>query len=165
MGPARLASRPAKPASGLEGERTGQRLFVADHPHYHQVMATVGEIMSRDVLAVESTASLVDAAAQMHGRNVGAVVVLSEGLLVGIVTERDVLRAVATRRVGSSVADVMTVAPETVDADEPSGQAAAVMIHGGFRHLPVVEGGTVVGMVSIRDLVRLTVDDEAPRGV
>jgi CBS domain-containing protein len=152
-------------ASGLEGERTGQWLFVADHPHYDHVMASVGEIMSRDVLAVESTASLVDAATQMHGRTVGAVVVLSEGRLVGILTERDVLRAVATGRVGSSVAEVMTAAPETVDADEPSGQAAALMIHGGFRHLPVVDGATVVGMVSIRDLVRVTVDDEAPRGV
>ena len=39
------------------------------------------------------------------------------------------------------------------------------MIHGGFRHLPVVEGGAVVGMISIRDLVRLTVEDETPRGV
>jgi CBS domain-containing protein len=38
------------------------------------------------------------------------------------------------------------------------------MIHGGFRHLPVVDGETVVGMISIRDLVRLSVDDEAPRG-
>jgi CBS domain-containing protein len=150
---------------GSYSEHAPQRLSVQDQPNYHRLMATVGEIMSRDVLAVESTSSLVDAAAQMHGRNVGAVVVLSEGRLVGIVTERDVLRAVATGRVGSSVADVMTGAPETVDADEPSGQAAALMIHGGFRHLPVVDGATVVGMVSIRDLVRLTVDDEAPRGV
>jgi len=128
-------------------------------------MATVGEIMARDVLAVEPSAALVDAAAQMHGRRVGAVVVLADGRLVGILTERDVLRAVATGRVDAPVSDAMTAAPETVEADEPSGQAAALMIHGGFRHLPVVDGDAVVGMVSIRDLVRLTVDDEAPRGV
>jgi CBS domain-containing protein len=128
-------------------------------------MARVGEIMSRDVLAVAPTASLVDAAAQMHDRRVGAVVVLSEGRLVGILTERDVLRAVATGRVDGAVSEAMTAAPETVEADEPSGQAAALMIHGGFRHLPVVDGDRVVGMVSIRDLVRIMVDDEAPRGV
>ena len=58
----------------------------------------------------------------------------------------------------------MTNAPETIESDESSGQAAALMIHGGFRHLPVTDGETVVGMVSIRDLVRLSVDDEAPRG-
>jgi CBS domain-containing protein len=59
----------------------------------------------------------------------------------------------------------MTHSPETIGPDESAGQAAALMIHGGFRHLPVVDGGDVVGMVSIRDLVRVTVDDEAPRGV
>jgi CBS domain-containing protein len=127
-------------------------------------MATVGEIMSRDVLAVEPAAALVEAAAQMHGRRVGAVVVLAEGRLVGILTERDVLRAVATGSVGGSVAEAMTRSPETVEVDESAGQAAALLIHGGFRHLPVVQGTAVVGMISIRDLVRLTVDDEAPRG-
>jgi CBS domain-containing protein len=59
----------------------------------------------------------------------------------------------------------MTRSPETIEPDECAGQAAALMIHGGFRHLPVVDGGDVVGMVSIRDLVRVSVDDEAPRGV
>ena len=59
----------------------------------------------------------------------------------------------------------MTSAPETVEPDESAGQAAALMIHGGFRHLPVVDGDDVVGMISIRDLIRLSVDDEAPRGV
>jgi CBS domain-containing protein len=59
----------------------------------------------------------------------------------------------------------MTHAPDTVEPDESSGQAAAVMIHGGFRHLPVVDGETVVGIVSIRDLMRVHLDDEAPRGV
>jgi CBS domain-containing protein len=128
-------------------------------------MATVGEIMAQDVLAVEPAATLVDAAAQMHRRRVGAVVVLSGGRLVGILTERDILRAVATGRVDAPVSEAMTATPETIEADEPSGQAAALMIHGGFRHLPVIDGKTVVGMVSIRDLVRVTVDDQAPRGV
>ena len=129
-------------------------------------MPSVGEIMSGDVLAVESATTLEDAARRMHERRVGAVVVLDENArLLGIVTERDVLRAVATGGVEGPVSDVMTPSPETVEPDESAGQAAVLMIHGGFRHLPVVAEGAVVGMISIRDLVRLTVDDEAPRGV
>ena len=127
-------------------------------------MAAVSEIMAKDVLGVDPGTSLLDAARRMHERRVGAVVVLDGERLVGILTERDVLRAVATDRVEGQVADSMTHSPDTIDADEPAGQAAAIMIHGGFRHLPVVEGETVVGMISIRDLVRLSVDDEAPRG-
>ena len=127
-------------------------------------MPSVDEIMSRDVLCVDARTSLVDAADRMHGRRVGAVVVLEGKRLVGILTERDVLRAVATGQVAGSVGDAMTASPDTIEADESSGQAAALMIHGGFRHLPVVDGDDLVGMVSIRDLVRLTVEDEAPRG-
>jgi CBS domain-containing protein len=86
--------------------------------------------------------------------------------VTGILTERDVLRAVATGGVeGTNVAAWMTRDPETVDADESTGKAAAVMIHGGFRHLPVMDGGKPVGIVSIRDLMRVVVDDESPRGV
>jgi len=126
---------------------------------------TVGEIMSGDVLAVDPSTGLREAASRMHERRVGAVVVLDGSRLVGILTERDVLRAVATDRVDGPVSDAMTRDPDTVEAAEQAGQAAAVMIHGGFRHLPVVdEDDSVVGMISIRDLVRLSVDDEAPRG-
>jgi CBS domain-containing protein len=128
-------------------------------------MPTVGEIMTPDVLGLEPATSLVDAARRMHERRVGAVVVLDGDRLVGIVTERDILRAVATGAIGGSVADAMTHGPDTIGPDESAGQAAALMIHGGFRHLPVVDGSTVVGMLSIRDLVRVSVDDEAPRGV
>lgn len=129
-------------------------------------MPTVGEIMSRDMLAVGPATTLRDAAARMHERRVGAVVVLDDNdRLVGIVTERDVLRAVATDGVERPVSEVMTPSPETVESDESASQAAVLMIHGGFRHLPVVEAGAVTGMISIRDLVRLTVDDQAPRGV
>jgi CBS domain-containing protein len=124
----------------------------------------VGEIMSGDLLAVAPETRLQDAAARMHERRVGAVVVLEAERLVGILTERDVLGAVATGGVDGSVAQAMTPSPETVEVDESAGRAAALMIHGGFRHLPVLQGTTVVGMISIRDLVRLTVADEAPRG-
>ena len=128
-------------------------------------MPTVGEIMTPDVLGLEPATSLVDAARRMHERRVGAVVVQDGERLVGIVTERDILRAVATGAIGGSVADVMTHGPDTIGPDESAGQAAALMIHGGFRHLPVVDGNAVVGVLSIRDLVRVSVDDEAPRGV
>jgi len=132
---------------------------------YDRQMPTVGEIMTPDVLGLEPATSLVDAARRMHERRVGAVVVSEGDRLVGIVTERDILRAVATGAIGGSVADVMTHGPDTIGPDESAGQAAALMIHGGFRHLPVVDGSNVVGMLSIRDLVRVSVDDEAPRGV
>ena len=127
-------------------------------------MPSVGEIMSGDVLAVATATPLREAAGRMHERRVGALVVLEGERLVGIVTERDVLRAVAEGRVDGSVGEVMTASPDTIETDETAAQAATLMIHGGFRHLPVVEATKVVGMISIRDLVRLTVDDEAPRG-
>jgi CBS domain-containing protein len=127
-------------------------------------MPAVHEIMTRDVLAVESTTRLPEAAARMHERGVGAVVVVEGGRLVGIFTERDVLRAVATGTVDGPVGDTMTRAPETIGQDEATSHAAALMIHGGFRHLPVVAGDDVVGMISIRDLIRVSIDDEAPRG-
>jgi CBS domain-containing protein len=93
------------------------------------------------------------------------VVVLEGTALRGIVTERDVLRAVGEGRVeGTTVADWMTRDPETIEPSESTEMAATLMIHGGFRHLPVVEGGTVIGVVSIRDLMRFVLDDAAPRG-
>ena len=129
-------------------------------------MATVGEVMSRNLLTVDPTTDLSDAARQMSDRGVGAALVLSSESVSGILTERDVLRAVATGGVeGTHVAAWMTRDPETVDVSESTGQAAAVMIHGGFRHLPVLDGGRPVGIVSIRDLMRVVVDDESPRGV
>jgi CBS domain-containing protein len=128
-------------------------------------MTTVGEVMSRDLLTIEQETTLVDAAAAMTARRVGAVLIVSGGRLTGILTERDVLRAVASGDVGGHVANWMTRGPETVDADESTQQAGVVMIHGGFRHLPVMDGGAPCGIISIRDLMRLALDDVSPRGV
>ena len=82
-------------------------------------MPTVGEIMSRDVLAVNPTTTLAEAAARMNERSVGAVVVLDADRLVGIVTERDVLRAVATGRLDGPVSGTMTSSPETSSRTSP----------------------------------------------
>jgi CBS domain-containing protein len=129
-------------------------------------MATVAGIMSSAVLSVAPETTLAAAAQKMSGGRVGAVLVLEGTTLRGILTERDVLRAVGDGRVeGSTVADFMTRDPETIDPSESTDTAATLMIHGGFRHLPVVEGQSVVGIVSIRDLMRFVLDDTAPRGV
>jgi CBS domain-containing protein len=128
-------------------------------------MATVGEVMSTGLLTVDASTPLVDAAKQMHERSVGAVLVLSGDRVGGILTERDLLRAVALGQVeGTDVAMWMTQNPETVEPSDSTGYAASIMIHGGFRHLPVVEAGKPVGIVSIRDLMRVVLDDETPRG-
>jgi CBS domain-containing protein len=122
--------------------------------------------MSRDLLAVEPGLPLTEVAQRMVARDVGAALVLAEGRLAGIVTERDILRAVAAGlREDTLVADCMTADPDTIEPDDSTQQAAVLMIHGGFRHLPVAEGEEVVGMLSIRDLMRVVLEDISPRGV
>ena len=128
-------------------------------------MATVAEIMARDVLCVGPRALLVETARRMQERYVGSALVLEGEQLRGILTERDLLRAVASGRIeGETVEDWMTLNPETIEPSDETGYAGTLMIHGGFRHLPVLEGGLVVGIVSIRDLMRITLDDQSPRG-
>ena len=121
--------------------------------------------MSRDLLSVEPGVSLTEVAKRMVDKDVGAVLVMEENRLVGILTERDVLRAVARGMAESTVvADWMTRDPDTVDPDESTKHAAVLMIHGGFRHLPVTENDEVVGMLSIRDLMRIVLEDAVPGG-
>ena len=129
-------------------------------------MAVVADHMSRDLLTVDPHAALAEAARQMHGRGVGAVLVLDAGRLVGILTERDMLRAVATgHEPDESVSEWMTHHPETIESIDTTEHAGVIMIHGGFRHLPVVDGDELVGILSLRDLMRLVIEDSAPRGV
>ena len=124
----------------------------------------VSDRMTHGLLTTGPEATLRDAARQMVDRRVGSILVVEGDRLVGIVTERDVLRLFARGDVEGRVADVMTRHPETVAPDESLAQARVVMLHGGFRHLPVVEGTKLVGMLSMRDLFAAG-DDEAPRGV
>jgi CBS domain-containing protein len=122
--------------------------------------------MTRSLLSVDAEATLGEAAARMAERGVGAVVILEGETIAAILTERDVMKAVAGGKDGSaSVTDWMTRHPDTIEPDDTTDHAASLMIHGGFRHLPVVEEGKVVGIVSIRDLMRVALDDRSPRGV
>jgi CBS domain-containing protein len=116
--------------------------------------------MSPAPLTVDATATLTEAAAQMDARGVGAVLVMNGEHLSGILTERDILHAVATGEVeGTKVGAWMTHDPQTIGPEDQPGHAAATMLQGGFRHLPVVEAATPIGIVSIRDLMRLAIDD------
>jgi CBS domain-containing protein len=121
--------------------------------------------MSRDLLSASADLSLTEAAAQMCDKDVGAMLVLDDERLIGILTERDVLRAVGQGAGDDArVGDWMTSNPDTIEPDETTEHAAVLMIHGGFRHLPVVEGDRVVGMLSIRDLMRVVLEDAVPGG-
>ena len=122
--------------------------------------------MSRDLLTVDPSLPITEVAKRMVAKDVGAVLVFDDDGMCGILTERDVLRAVADGIDDSTlVRDRMTPNPETLDADDTTEHAAVLMIHGGFRHLPVVEQGDVVGVLSIRDLMRVVLEDTVPRGV
>jgi CBS domain-containing protein len=129
-------------------------------------MPVARDHMSRDLLTVSPSDSLSEVAQRMAERDVGAVLVLDGSSLSGILTERDVLRAVAAGiEEKTVVSDWMTRDPETMGPDDTTQHAAVLMIHGGFRHLPLMEGSDVVGMLSIRDLMRVVLDNAAPRGV
>ena len=117
-------------------------------------MAMVRDIMSRDLVTVEPSATVAEAATLMGGRGVGSALVLEGGSPAGIFTERDVLRALASDfdAAHHPVGDWMTHDPVTVEADVDVATARDLMLGRGFRHLPVIQDGKLVGIVSLRDL-------------
>jgi CBS domain-containing protein len=122
--------------------------------------------MSRNLLTIEPDMGLREAAKRMCDRSVGSALVVESGRLVGILTERDVLKAFAGGVPPSELAkELMTRDPETISSDDTTEHATTLMLHGGFRHLPVIDGGELVGILSIRDVVDVAAQHSAPRGV
>ena len=117
-------------------------------------MATLGEVMTKDVLTVAPEDTIGEAAQKMTDQGVGAVVVSDFGRLIGIFTERDLMRAVAGRVHPSEgrVREWMTLDPVTMTEGASVEEAGQAMIERGFRHVPVVAGERAVGIVSIRDV-------------
>jgi CBS domain-containing protein len=128
-----------------------------------------GTIVLRDLMhtRVQTTppdASVSAAAAAMVLGKVGSAIVMQGPFLVGILTERDVLRAAASGEdlCAATVADWMTPHPQSASPDTSAADAAQIMLLHGFRHLPVMEGRTVCGVVSLRDLFAARIRRPAP---
>jgi CBS domain-containing protein len=117
-------------------------------------MTKIRDLMSKSVVDAGPDSSVAETAAAMIAAGVGSAVVLQGSFLTGILTERDVLRAAASGQDlrASPVADWMTPEPQAASPDASAEEAAQIMLLHGFRHLPVVEGKQVCGVVSLRDL-------------
>jgi CBS domain-containing protein len=121
-------------------------------------VATLAELMTHDLVTVAPEDTIGEAAQKMADRGIGSAVVMDFGRLIGILTERDLLRAVAGR-VHSSEARVrewMTPDPVTAAPSTDAAEAAGIMLERGFRHIPVVEDERTIGIVSIRDVAEWT---------
>ena len=117
-------------------------------------MTMLRDLMSTRVALTSPETSVAEAAVSMVKANIGSAVVMQGRFLAGIITERDVLRSAASGEDlrEARVADWMTPDPQSVSPDTSVEEAAEIMLKHGFRHLPVVEGRTVCGVVSLRDL-------------
>ncbi len=116
-----------------------------------------------DVFAVTSSTSVKDAVDLLGEKNIGAVVVKDEkGAVAGIFSERDVVRRLKSEGptvLGRSVADCMTADPLTCTLDTTLDQLMSDMTNRRVRHMPVVEKGRLVGIVSIGDVVKRKIDN------
>src|SRR2546421_12912884 len=124
-------------------------------------MTAIREVMTTQLVTVEASTSVAAAVTVMGMRRVGAVLAFDSGRLEGIFTERDLVRALSYDIGAASqpVAHWMTRNPFTVGPEAPVERALEIMLGGHFRHLPVMEGDILVGIVSIRDLSRATLNE------
>jgi len=116
----------------------------------------------RKVLKASPSACVSEVAVLMASKNVGAVMVIENQRLVGIFTERDAVFRVMARGLDARttrLADVMTSAPQTIEPDKPFGSALTIMYENGFRHLPVIENGKPIGIVSARSAMDPDLED------
>ena len=119
-------------------------------------------VQGQEILSAPLSTSVADAARMMKSHKVGAILVVDDAALVGIFTERDGLyRVVAEQRDvrKTTLAEVMTPNPQSVHPDDPFPRALHMMHVGGFRHVPVVENGTPIGIVSARDALGPELED------
>jgi CBS domain-containing protein len=117
-------------------------------------MTTLRDLMSTRMALTAPDTSVAEAAASMVKANVGSAIVMQGRFLAGILTERDVLRSAASGEDlrSARVSDWMTPDPQSASPDTSVEEAAGIMLKSGFRHLPVVDGRAVCGVVSLRDL-------------
>jgi CBS domain-containing protein len=126
-------------------------------------MITVGQLMKKDLITVDAGTSVVEAAKLMKACNVGSVLISQEGLVIGIVTESDIVKKVVGSDRGPyfiPVEDIMSSPIVGLDERRPLTEAADLMNRHQTRHLGVTKGGSVVGILSVRDLLHPVSVDE-----
>jgi CBS domain-containing protein len=129
-------------------------------------MVTVRQILKNkgsEVWSTEPTATVYSALQQMDEKDIGALLVLAHGKLVGIFSERDYARKVflhGKSSVDTLVSEIMTPGVVTVRPDQTIADCMALMTDKHFRHLPVVEGDQVLGLISIGDVVKALISDQ-----
>jgi CBS domain-containing protein len=119
-------------------------------------------IEDQEPVTAPATITVSEAARLMKERGVGAAMVVDEGKLVGLFTERDALYRVVAQGLdpnSTRLSEVMTANPRTIHPDKPFAHALQIMHQGGFRHVPVVEDDKPVGMVSARDALGPELED------
>lgn len=126
-------------------------------------MVTVSQLMTRDVVTVETGTSVVDTAKLMADRKIGSVLVEQNGEIVGIVTESDIVRKVVGADMGPyfvPIEHIMSAPVVGIDQRRPITDAADLMERHGTRHLAVEYSGATVGVLSVRDLLHPVSIDE-----
>ena len=120
-------------------------------------MTTLGELVrDRKIFSIDARRTVLEAARFMMEHNIGALPVMRDGQLAGIFSERDVMnRVVAVGRTPGTteIAEVMTANPRSVSSHETVEECLFIMREFGFRHLPIVEGKELRGLVSLRDIL------------
>ncbi|MDE0669359.1 MAG: CBS domain-containing protein [bacterium] len=118
-------------------------------------MVSVRAVMSTGVVTVVGVTPMVEAARHMVRRHIGSVLVVDGSMLSGILTERDVLRAAAKPSDMAAEPASRWMSPEPIccSPEIDTEEAAEMMLSGGFRHLPVLDGGELLGIVSLRDVL------------
>ena len=124
----------------------------------------VRDVIDNELVIVAPDEALSVVCRQLEARRVGSALVVEDGSLVGILTERDVVRAVAegANPEKAQAADYMSRMLTTIGADETMEEAARIMTSQRIRHLPVVDGAQIDGVLSIRDIVQGIVQGTSP---
>lgn len=131
-------------------------------------MSTVAQLLARkakgpQVLSIDPDSPVLDAIRLMAEHGIGALLVMQGSKLAGIISERDYARKVILMGRSSSdtpVSQIMTASVTTVRPNQSAQECMSLMTNGHFRHLPVVEGERVIGMLSIGDLVRAVLEEQ-----
>jgi CBS domain-containing protein len=125
-------------------------------------MASIRKHVTRDVVTLDGSAPIRDAARLMTDRKIGSVAVRDDGHVIGLVTERDLVITVLARDGNASlpIREAMRPGMPRVSADANEVETAALMRDNATRHLLVEDGGRIVGVVSMRDIIQLMLDEK-----